>query len=97
MLAELAREAGSMGRELEARLFDNIAGLLELCEKLQEENEELIEHKKKTENHAEYVEFFNDCFERLAHRYTCPSVTNEYDKSVIFSAIENGEAVGVRE
>ena len=40
----------------------------------------------------EYYQFFHDCFERLAGNYPCPSVTSEYDKSVIFEAIEKGGA-----
>lgn len=39
----------------------------------------------------EYKQFFEDCFERLAGHYPAPSVTSDYDKSVIFDAIERGE------
>ena len=39
-----------------------------------------------------YKQFFEDCFERLAGHYPCPSVTSDYDKSVIFEAIEKGAA-----
>jgi len=39
----------------------------------------------------EYYEFFHDCFARLNDHYPCPSVTSDYDKSVIFEAIEKGE------
>jgi hypothetical protein len=39
----------------------------------------------------EYKEFFYDCFARLAGHYPAPSVSSDYDKSVIFSAIEKGE------
>lgn len=38
-----------------------------------------------------YKQFFEDCFERLAGHYPCPSVTSDYDQSVIFAAIERGE------
>ena len=37
-------------------------------------------------------EFFADCFQRLAGHYPCPSVFSDYDKSVIFEAIEKGAA-----
>lgn len=40
-----------------------------------------------------YREFFNDCFQRLSGHYPCPSVSSDYDKSVIFAAIEKGEGV----
>ena len=36
-------------------------------------------------------EFFYDCFNRLAGHYPCPSITSDYDKSVIFNAIEKSE------
>ena len=41
---------------------------------------------------AAYKEFFNECFEHLGDCYPCPSVTSDYDKSIIFEAIEKGEA-----
>ncbi len=41
----------------------------------------------------EYYEFFHDCFARLGAHYPCPEVTSDYDKSVIFAAIEKGEGV----
>jgi len=41
----------------------------------------------------EYYQFFNECFARLNGHYPCPSVTSDYDKSVIFAAIERGEGV----
>ena len=34
--------------------------------------------------------FFYDCFERLAGHYPTPSWTSDYDKNVIFEAIEKG-------
>jgi hypothetical protein len=38
-----------------------------------------------------YKQFFYDCFERLGAHYPCPEVTSDYDKLVIFDAIEKGE------
>jgi hypothetical protein len=40
----------------------------------------------------EYKQFFYDCFEHLAGHYPAPSVTSDYDKSVIFDAIAKGAA-----
>ena len=34
--------------------------------------------------------FFYDCFERLVGHYPTPSWTSDYDKNVIFEAIEKG-------
>ena len=41
----------------------------------------------------EYYDFFHGCFERLNGHYPCPSVTSDYDQSVIFDAITKGEGV----
>lgn len=56
---------------------DDMGGIDLIREKL-----ELLEH---------YKQFFNDCFARLAGHYPRPSVTSDYDKSVIFAAIEKSE------
>ena len=42
-------------------------------------------------NYAAYKQFFEDCFQRLDGHYPCASVTSDYDRSVIFNAIERGE------
>lgn len=39
----------------------------------------------------EYVQFFQECFERLGAHYPAPSISSDFDKSVIFGAIEAGE------
>ena len=41
----------------------------------------------------DYYQFFNDCFARLNDHYPYPSVTSDYDKSVIFNAISKGDGV----
>lgn len=45
----------------------------------------------------EYYEFFHDCFTRLNEHYPCPEVTSDYDKNVIFEAIERGELARAEE
>ena len=45
----------------------------------------------------EYYEFFHDCFARLNEHYPCPEVTSDYDKSIIFAAIERGELARAEE
>ncbi len=42
-------------------------------------------------DYAAYKQFFKDCFQRLNGHYPCASVTSDYDRSVIFNAIERGE------
>ncbi len=36
-------------------------------------------------------DFFYECFRRLNGHYPCPDWSSDYDKSVIFDAIEKGE------
>ena len=60
---------------------------------VQIENHVESETAKNCPDYAEYREFFFDCFMRLAGHYPCPSVTSDYDKSVIFAAIDKGEGV----
>lgn len=38
----------------------------------------------------EYYDFFHECFDRLGANYPSPSVSSDYDKSVIFDAIDRG-------
>ena len=54
------------------------------------ENHVETETLKNCPDYAEYKEFFNDCFARLGAHYPCPSVTSDYDKGVIFTAIDKG-------
>lgn len=73
---------------------DLVAYVIELKNEVQalesqiEETETLESWEKNNGPAHEYVQFFNECFERLPAHYPCPSVTNEHDKSVIFEAIE---------
>ena len=46
---------------------------------------------KQCPDYAQYKQFFEECFSRLNAHYPCPSVTSDYDQSVIFDAIEKGE------
>ena len=48
---------------------------------------------EKLEELRELRRFFEDCFECLAERYPCPSVSSDHDKSVIFGAIRKGEGI----
>lgn len=77
-IAELEAERDQLAEELEAAK-DAAA-------------DDSLKHWEKENGPAEeYKEFFFDCFARLAGHYPCPSVTLDYDKSVIFAAIERGE------
>jgi hypothetical protein len=77
--------------DLLARVAELEAQVLELEDKI--ENTYTLEDWEKHNGSAEqYKEFFLDCFQRLAGHYPAPDVSNDYDKSVIFGAIERGEA-----
>ena len=77
--AELEAERDALAEELE-----------DLKDKAAEDS--LTHWENQNGNPDQYKEFFYDCFARLAGEYPAPSVSNDYDKSVIFEAIEKGEA-----
>lgn len=80
-------------------LADALARIAELeaeVEALEEkiEDTETLERWEKNNGPAkEYYEFFHECFARLNGHYPCPDITSDYDKSIIFAAIERGEGV----
>ena len=97
--AEAERIAYSEGFTMAAELFARIAeleaerdALAEELEDLKDEAAEdsLTQWENQNGNPDQYKEFFYDCFARLAGEYPAPSVSNDYDKSVIFEAIEKG-------
>ena len=97
---EAERLAYAEGFTMAAELFARIADLEAERDALAEELEDLKDKAAEDslshweENHGpadQYKEFFYDCFARLAGEYPAPSVSNDYDKSVIFEAIERGE------
>ena len=79
-----------------ARIADLEAEVEALEERI-EDTETLESWEKNNGPAKEYYEFFHDCFERLGAHYPCPSVTSDYDKSIIFAAIERGELVRAEE
>ena len=98
--AEAERLAYAEGFTMAAELFARIAALEVERDALARELEEL-EDKAADDSLARwerdngpadaYRQFFDDCFERLAGHYPAPSVTSDYDQSVIFAAIEKGK------
>ena len=98
--SEAERIAYSEGFTMAAELFARIAELESERDALAEELEDLKDKAAEDsltqweKNHGPadaYKQFFEDCFERLAGHYPAPSVTSDYDQSVIFAAIERGE------
>ena len=95
---EAERIAYSEGFTMAAELFARIAELEAERDALEEELDEARADSltRWEENHGPadaYKQFFEDCFERLAGHYPAPSVTSDYDQSVIFDAIKKGEGV----
>ena len=87
-MEEQERAAYLAGNIVQASL---LGSLIDAGEREAELTAEL-EDDTPTEELEALRQFFNDCFERLAGHYPCPSVFSDYDKSVIFQAIEQGEA-----
>lgn len=98
---EAERLAYAEGFTMAAELFARIAELEAERDTLTQELEDLkdkaaedslTQWENQNGNPDQYKEFFYDCFARLAGEYPAPSVSNDYDKSVIFEAIEKGAA-----
>lgn len=94
-LKRLEREAYAAGDTDRAALLAAVLELIEERECFEEVEEELKNLKKETQDYEAYKSFFHDCFERLGGHYPCPSVTSDYDQSVIFDAIKAGEAARI--
>ncbi len=97
---EQERAAYLAGDTRTAELFVRIAELEAERDQLDEELEaakdaaadDSLTHWEKNHGPADaYRQFFFDCFDRLTAHYPAPSVTSDYDQSVIFGAIERGE------
>jgi hypothetical protein len=71
-----------------------LAEVVSLRERLKalDDVETLKQWERKNGPANEYKQFFEGCFEHLAGHYPAPSVTSDYDKSVIFDAIAKGTA-----
>lgn len=89
-------EGFTMAAELFARIVELEAERDQLAEELEDLKDKAAEDSltQWEKNHGPveaYKEFFFDCFARLAGHYPAPDVSSDYDKSVIFAAIEKGE------
>lgn len=89
-------EGFTMAAELFARIAELEAERDQLTEELEKAQEAAADDslgrwENENGNPDDFKEFFHDCFARLAGHYPCPEVSSDYDKGVIFSAIEKGE------
>ena len=91
LLREKGTAADNAGDYEKAALFYALADSLDLIEEQADKIPELEKELNARADYLAYKEFFYDCFARLAGHYPCPEVTSDYDCSVIFDAIENGE------
>ena len=96
--SEAERIAYAEGFTMAAELFARIDELTAERDALQQEldtfkDEQPDPHQvKQNAQDLEHLKrFFYDCFERLAGHYPCPEFSSDYDKNVIFEAIERGE------
>jgi len=58
--------------------------------------EELAAAQKDFAELAELRQFFVDCFYALRDDYPCPSISSDYDKSIILDSIRTGDKVLAR-
>lgn len=96
---EAERLAYTEGFTGTAELFARIATLEaerdELVGKLEESRDQIPDPKQYIQDQQDLMHlkaFFYDCFNRLPGVYPCPEYSSDYDKSVIFAAIEKGAA-----
>jgi hypothetical protein len=91
--SEAERIAYAEGFTMAAQLFAKIADLEAERDLLQGQLDDIPSEKernKDAQDLEQLKEFFYDCFQKLPGHYSCPSWSNDYDKSVIFDAIETG-------
>ena len=89
-------EGFTMAAELFARIAELEAERDQLAEELEAAKDSAAEDslerwENENGNPDDFKEFFYDCFARLAGHYPAPDISSDYDKSVIFAAIEKGE------
>ena len=90
---EAERLAYSEGFTMAAQLFARIADLEAERDALVGQLEEIPSEKERNRDEQDLEqlkEFFYDCFQQLPGHYSCPSWSNDHDKSVIFDAIVKG-------
>lgn len=95
---EQERIAYANGDTSKAELLARIVELETEVENLESQLEDaqadsLSKWEKNNSPIADYVTFFDECFQRLNGLYPCASVTSDYDCGLIYAAIERGEGL----
>ena len=88
---ELAQRAYMAGNTELATAYERIAELEGICESLEDrisDTTSLEDWERRNGPADAYKQFFFACFDRLPAHYPAPSVTSDYDQSVIFEAID---------
>lgn len=90
---EIIRLLDAIGDDYTLKIIEIIKNDIEenIISEFEDEIKELKKDIQRFDDYNDYVEFFNDCFEHLNGHYPCPSVTSDYDKSIIFNTISKGE------
>ena len=89
---ELLRNADNCSNDIFKKVIAIVENHFnELLGDVEIENESLQYKINDMPDYEEYKLFFEDCFSRLDGHYPCASVTSDYDKSIIFNAIDKGE------
>lgn len=93
-LETLERQAYIAGDTDKADLLARIIELEAQIEELETRIDDTVTLESWEKNNGpadSYKQFFHDCFDRLDGHYPCPSITSDYDQSIIFDAISKGE------
>ena len=94
--SELETRAYLTGDTATAELLDRISFLEEEVDRLEAQIDDTTTLEQWERNNGpakDYYDFFHGCFERLNGHYPCPSISSDYDQSIVFAAIERGEGV----
>jgi hypothetical protein len=95
-IEDLERVAYLMGDNERAALLGMIVELKQELLDLQYKLDDYPSEKQMNQEAQDLQhlkEFFYECFQRLDGHYPCPEFSSDYDKGVIFEAIERGEEV----
>lgn len=91
-LSERERLAYVTGDTQTAQVFADLIEMQIEMDTSVEQATSLAEWEENNGSADAYKQFFEECFRRLAGHYPCPEVTSDYDCSIIFAAIDRGEA-----
>jgi len=90
--SELERHAYIIGDTTIASLLGEVEDVLNERDDLDDKLDGIDIEQLQNDLRA-YKSFFESCFDRLGAYYPAPSVTSDYDCSVIFAAIEKAEGL----